>query len=230
MGNAATVGCTEAHQCSAEEAAGAIGLELPVACVGKTWDTTTIAEWKLLRAASDGDVKEIWEALHEGAYIETRGEGFVQPRSNAFPDEAQECTEDESTVESHGLFTFEDQPLPEACLQGQGLTPLMRAAKEGHNSAVTVLLQAGATCMARDEDGMQPLHFAASAGSEDVCKLLLAAHADPASVDDLGRDAFACLAKEFINSQTSLKEWTQLLRGPSVHAQPSFDDFFGKRL
>jgi len=60
-----------------------------------------------------------------------------------------------------------------------GLTPLMQAAKEGWVEAVMLLLEAKASLYAKDEDGMQPLHFAASAGCLKCCIALLDALLHP---------------------------------------------------
>ena len=45
-----------------------------------------------------------------------------------------------------------------------GMTPLMRAAHNGHQKAVLLLLELGASPHEQEEDGLTALHFAALAG------------------------------------------------------------------
>lgn len=191
--------------------------KLPVACVGKVWDDNIVAEWKLLRASAEGDTQQILEALQAGADVETRGEGFVRPRSQ---------------VDAEVYVDMEDPKADPADGRGQGLTPLMRAAKEGHHAAVILLLESSASPNARDEDGMAPLHFAAIAGSRKTCEALLAACANPAVLDDDGRDAFACLPRECTSSRTGAHDWAALLR--TTRCQPGVAkpaaSIFGRRL
>merc|ERR550532_3214317 len=93
-----------------------------------------------------------------------------------------------------------------------GLTPLMRAAKEGRSKAAALLLQLRAMPHARDEDGMTPLHFAAAAGCRDTCEVLLRAGANPLQRDDSRCDAYASLPREAVATRKEQAEWIALLR------------------
>merc|ERR1719499_1293972 len=109
----------------------------------------------------------------------------------------------------------------------------MRAAKEGHSAAVSLLLQAGASWMTRDEDGMQPLHFGAMAGSQEVCKCLLSARADPRAVDDFDRTAYECLPAECVASRPGLRQWKAILQDLQDNDErpgAKAEGIFGRRL
>jgi len=190
---------------------------VPLACVGKVWDEGTIADWNLLRASGDGDAAAIKHALKLGADIETRGEGYMRPRSQkdiALPDQDDaENAADES--------------------RGTGLTPLMLAAKEGRIAAVQALLEACASPLAQDQDGMRPLHFAASSGCRECCLALLAAGADPTDLDDFGRDALGCVPAAITCTRTGLQEWEALLQKVGSMQSGEKDahkSIFGQRL
>ena len=58
-------------------------------------------------------------------------------------------------------------------------TPLIEAARGGHEEVIRVLLKAGAEVNKTVMLGMSPLHLAASFGHIDVVKLLLESGADP---------------------------------------------------
>eukprot|EP00443_Scrippsiella_acuminata_P031527 CAMPEP_0115285248 /NCGR_PEP_ID=MMETSP0270-20121206/61325_1 /TAXON_ID=71861 /ORGANISM="Scrippsiella trochoidea, Strain CCMP3099" /LENGTH=194 /DNA_ID=CAMNT_0002702249 /DNA_START=133 /DNA_END=717 /DNA_ORIENTATION=- len=190
---------------------------LPLACAGKVWDEGTIADWNLLRASADGDALAIHEALKLGADIETRGAGFIRPRSQK--DIALPFKDSEGAQNGH--------------MRGNGLTPLMRSAQEGHTKAVQTLLEACASPLAQDEDGMSPIHFAAQSGCRECCLLLMAAGSDPAALDDFGRDAFGCLPSSSTQTRAGLQEWEMLLRkvgGQQSDKQETPSSIFGQRL
>merc|ERR1719265_958091 len=71
-----------------------------------------------------------------------------------------------------------------AQIQNQGLTPLMHAAQGGHLKCVKLLLRAGASLEAEDEDGLRPLHFAARSGNQEIGSLLIRAGAKRDALDD----------------------------------------------
>mmetsp|Transcript_89550 Transcript_89550/g.256490 ORF Transcript_89550/g.256490 Transcript_89550/m.256490 type:complete len:218 (+) Transcript_89550:60-713(+) len=216
MGAAPSCTCATAPCASAVDA-------LPLACTGKQWDPATLADWELLRAAGDGDWERIEQALANGADIETRGDGFMRPRSQKdqvlLPDDAQ--------------ADFRASEVEGQSERGIGLTPLMHAAKEGKATAVQKLLDRGASISARDEDGMAALHFAASAGSHQCCALLLAEGADASLVDDFGRDAFGCLPHG-LGGRGARDDWASLLRAPpKLLAQTDISasaNIFGQRI
>lgn len=73
---------------------------------------------------------------------------------------------------------------------GDGLTPLMVAAKEGLNPIAKLLLDSGCNPNSIDPDGDTPLIFAARGGHIDVAKLLLHNGADPRLRNAVGKTAF----------------------------------------
>ena len=74
----------------------------------------------------------------------------------------------------------------------QGLTPLQKAAYNGHKDVVQLLVQIGADLNEEDEDKMTALHCAAIQGHSDVTQLLLDSLADPYVIDNHGRDPLSC--------------------------------------
>jgi ankyrin repeat protein len=54
-----------------------------------------------------------------------------------------------------------------------GQTPLSRAAENGHEAVVKLLLEKGAELETKDKDGRTPLSWAAESEYEAVVKLLL---------------------------------------------------------
>ena len=66
------------------------------------------------------------------------------------------------------------------------LTPLHRAAAEGHGEIVEMLLQAAAAPNARDYGGSTPLHAAARGGHTDSVRALLAHDARPSLINEVG--------------------------------------------
>ncbi len=59
----------------------------------------------------------------------------------------------------------------------------------GVESAVQIHIDRGDDLNARDEKGQTPLMLSAARNKAAICKLLLAAGADPGLLDPLGRDA-----------------------------------------
>ena len=70
----------------------------------------------------------------------------------------------------------------------------MAAGYNNYPAIISVLLEAGADPIARDELGETPLHEAAqSNGNPDVITVLLEAGADPRAQDELGRTPVSLL-------------------------------------
>merc|ERR1712129_158956 len=90
---------------------------------------------ELIKAAREGRHDDVSSYLENGAFVETR-----RPFTIAF----------------HNTDIEEDDD------GDVGLTPLMYAALGGYAKACRALLSAGASINSRDEDRMQPLHFAAN--------------------------------------------------------------------
>lgn len=154
---------------------------------------------QLLVASRNGDVPGILQALSSGAEIESRRPLVVR------------------LSPSHGAWDDPNPNVEVAAAPRPGLTALMRAATEGHPRAVSVLLAHGASVHSCDEDLMTPLHFAAEAGCRDCCRLLLAAGACSASLDDSGRTAREAVPEEFTKTREEQRAWDELLRpGPSL--------------
>merc|ERR1712147_569364 len=93
----------------------------------------------LLRATKEGNEEDLEAALAKGAFLETRRPFLMTPESSA----------EQDTI---------------LVLRGVGLTPLMYASQAGYTHIVLRLIKAGAEVNAEEEDGLRPLHFAASAG------------------------------------------------------------------
>merc|ERR1719272_411257 len=121
-----------------------------------------------MHASSDGNVEEMMQALRAGAPVDKRRTLVMRTQ---FDDE-----DVAADVLSRSPYHRVDDT---RCLPG--LTPLMRAANGGYPEAVKVLIGAHANIKARDEDGMQPLHFAAAALCKASCQFLLEARTDPFS-------------------------------------------------
>jgi ankyrin repeat protein len=77
---------------------------------------------------------------------------------------------------------------PDAASDG-GYTPLHRASLLGRADIAEVLLRAGASVAATDQEELTALHFAASSGDPTTVRLLLASNADQAARDIRGRTA-----------------------------------------
>ncbi|KAL6786562.1 ankyrin repeat-containing domain protein [Trichoderma sp. SZMC 28012] len=70
---------------------------------------------------------------------------------------------------------------------GDGRTPLSRAAEKGHKLAAKMLLKYNADANAKDGDSQTPLSRVAAHGHEKVVEMLLQHNADPNSTDRDGR-------------------------------------------
>mmetsp|Transcript_33111 Transcript_33111/g.60905 ORF Transcript_33111/g.60905 Transcript_33111/m.60905 type:complete len:195 (+) Transcript_33111:88-672(+) len=145
-----------------------------------------IINQQLLRAACEGDVSALSEAITEGANLETRRPVIV-------------C--------------LGSQPLEKAPggARKEGLTPLMQAARNGHSKCAQLLLEANANVNAMDEDGLCPLHFAARTAELEVARALLDGGADPSATDDAGKTAMNHLPEEVVSQPSEIKKWRDLL-------------------
>lgn len=148
---------------------------------------------KLLRAAGDGDLGAIREALEGGAWLETRRPLAADEQGE--PSGQERC----------------------------GFTPLMRAAKESREEAVRLLLDMKAELRATDENGMQALHLAVMSGNLQTIRLLLQAKASPEATDDFGRTAAAHVPVECLLKEDSRRVWQVLLASSSGVTAAYFD-------
>lgn len=175
-------------------------------------DRQILLNSRLLAASSDGDLAGIRKALSAGADIETRKPMMIRPRS-APPQEPADDPIDLPAVLGPGdSFTTPSGRHHALITSGSGLTPLMRAAKDGHAKALVLLLEKRAVPYSKDEDGMTALHFAAMAGCQQSCEVLLRSGANAAAVDDCSRDAYASLPSECVASRLEQSEWAALLK------------------
>merc|ERR1719471_442362 len=76
---------------------------------------------------------------------------------------------------------------------------------------VQALLAARAAVNSRDEDGMQPIHFAASAGELEVVQALIGARASPDSRDDDEHTAMDHLPEGVRNVPRDMRRWRAVL-------------------
>ena len=72
---------------------------------------------------------------------------------------------------------------------GHYSTPLIEAARGGHEEVIRVLLKAGAVVNKTAKQGISPLHLAAKFGHIDVVNLLLESGADPDKASNSGMTA-----------------------------------------
>jgi len=80
-----------------------------------------------------------------------------------------------------------------------GWCPLLIAAAEGHETTVSVLLESGAYCDARNDKGRTALMFAASYGYDSIVRELLYEYADPNIVPTDGQGWTALMAAAHAN-------------------------------
>jgi len=187
---------------------------LPMLCSSSSYNTLeeeeedAPANQRLWCASTKGDLSEINSSVDDGAHIEARQLQTMRP--------IRDLDLEGPDIEQLVLLVDVENgdAMRSACPQAEkpmpGLTPLMLAAKEGRSEAVSLLLKMKASPHSMHEDGMQPLHFAASVCCRDSCAALLLARADPRAVDTAQRDAFSCLPHEFGMSLTEIAEWAAL--------------------
>jgi ankyrin repeat protein len=180
-----------------------------------------VLNMQLLRACELGDIDSIIEALASGADIEARKPTTFPPSSSTTREhsedvdlpgncELQEIVEFREGEDGQVADVGEDQD--PAHVKQPGLTALMQAARGGKAMAVALLLDARATPHARDEIGMQPLHFAASAGCRESCRYLISANACPSVHDEAQRDVYACLPLHCTIGEDDRIDWASLLQ------------------
>eukprot|EP00747_Dinoflagellata_sp_TGD_P162316 gnl/TRDRNA2_/TRDRNA2_179777_c0_seq1.p1 gnl/TRDRNA2_/TRDRNA2_179777_c0~~gnl/TRDRNA2_/TRDRNA2_179777_c0_seq1.p1 ORF type:complete len:255 (-),score=61.49 gnl/TRDRNA2_/TRDRNA2_179777_c0_seq1:9-773(-) len=220
MGN---VSCTDSTACCSTGCADETAQCIAAASRGRPprWcnkegdpvDEVAMANLHLLRSAADGDLNGVNEAIKIGADLETRRPLIMRPEDKHTDlqgkgaDEEKEETvylADEGVFYTQGLNPEDEERLP-------GLTALMRAAKEGHPKIVSLLLTAKASVNAKDEDGMQAIHFAAAAGCMDSCKALIGKGASAVLKDDNGRSAFECLPRDCTITRAERQLWEKVL-------------------
>jgi len=184
-------------------------------------DHTVLLEYQLLSASADGDLALIQMSLDSGVSIEARrplvfsaAAGKTEPEKEDMEFEEVMVLESQGSVfqsQAHVGYAESASSTVDAA-KHRGLTPLMRAAKEGRLQAVSLLLDREASPHAQDEEGRTALHYAAAAGCRSTCSALLKAGANRWALDDDERDAFATVPREFLGSTKERAEWLALLR------------------
>ena len=114
-------------------------------------------------AAWHGDAALVALLLSQGAKVDAEAPGFEYQDASGFSDRWSE--------------------------RERGVTPLHVAAREGHNDAVSALLDAGADLDARDDHGRTPLFVASGAHKIETVRLLLEAGAAVNAARKDGRTA-----------------------------------------
>lgn len=148
--------------------------------------STILASQQLIQAARSGNEKLLNDAISKGAYLETR-----RPMA---------------------MVTLDDISGPEITTTHlEGLTPLMHAANNGALDCVLKLLAAKAKVNAKEQDGWQPLHFAASSGNLEVGMALVGAGADATVHNSSDVRAVDCLPEDVLLDLELTKAWRRLL-------------------
>jgi ankyrin repeat protein/preprotein translocase subunit SecA len=101
-----------------------------------------------------------------------------------------------------------------------GLTPLHWASREGHTTAVALLLAANADVAAKHQNAYTPLHFAADRGHTAVVELLL--NAEKIDIEAQDEEGLTPLYQSIINNHTAV---TKLLL--AHHANIAAKDQWG---
>lgn len=184
--------CSRSEPCRENSCAQTAELVV-AACGSAALDERSMAEWELLNASAAGDADGIRSALAAGADVDGRGVRRLRTGS---------------------VFGMEGEWQPEE-QRRTGMTALMRASLEGHDSTVQLLLQARASLVARDEDGMQAIHFAAQSGCVRVCEVLLEAGANPQIQDDAGVSAWDHLPSQCRETPDTELQWRNVFRNPA---------------
>lgn len=155
----------------------------------------------LLKAASQGDVTAIQEALNKGADINFSDEEGNDALGTAAEHDHPECVRVLLKRGAKIRYTNSRFSPPEvAALMGhddvllvffeEGFSPnwqgpsgrtLLHAAAEGQDKTVRLLLKKGAPVDAKQQNGETPLFLAVGFNYDEVVKVLLAAGADPNS-------------------------------------------------
>ncbi|KAL1495331.1 hypothetical protein AB1Y20_017186 [Prymnesium parvum] len=157
----------------------------------------------MLRAAENGDVRELTRLLENNANIQERDNHGFSPLHEAAVYGHEDAVRLllENNADTAARDNGGSSPLHWAAVNGHegavrlllennadiaastngGSSPLHWAAMNGHEGAVRLLLEKNADIAARDNDGSSPLHLAAMNGDEGVVRLLLENNADIAA-------------------------------------------------
>lgn len=175
------------------------------AACGREADTPAAREGRLLRAARNGDAKQVTRYLDAGVDIEARnpGDAWTPLMWAAVRDHADLVR---LLVSRGARLEVRDR---------KGLTALLVAARWGSRAGVGALLDEGANIGAVDDIGWNALMWASFKGQTDMAALLLDRGASLEARDPDGRTPLMLAAKKGHEKTVALL----LARGASITAR-----------
>mmetsp|Transcript_136364 Transcript_136364/g.323003 ORF Transcript_136364/g.323003 Transcript_136364/m.323003 type:complete len:218 (+) Transcript_136364:52-705(+) len=207
MGNTNVASCHSCHQRCENVAIEYAGVDL-YALTGSHPDgdlhgSEAMLTHKMLVAAKEGKEDELHQLLLHGLCVDKRRPFFMKR-------------------ESEDVKPASFRPVRRQL----GMSALMYAAQGGYAKCCLQLLAANADPNAEDEDGMRPLHFAATSGDMAVCEVLIQHRADVGAKADDEKTAFDLVPRDAFPSARHQQRWLELLKDPQAedgNANPAED-------